>query len=123
MASDKKAEREAALMEIRLLIAYNIKRLMEAVDGPMGTAAGLAKQAGIARRTVNRLLNPEHPSYKKIPPTLESLQAVSAALHQEVWALLLPTRQARVKNQSQDQTLERSAQRNAGRQDKAKNRS
>ena len=79
-------------MELRLVIASNLKRLMEqADDEELRRAKILAARAGLGRRTINRLLNPaEYPGYA---PNLETLVILADKLQAEPWEFLLPKRQ------------------------------
>lgn len=82
-------------MELRLVIASNLKRLMDqADDEELRRAKILAAKAGLGRRTINRLLNPEE--YPGYAPNLETLVILAEKLQAEPWEFLLPKRQPAV---------------------------
>lgn len=78
--------------EFRRLLADNLSQLMRraAIDergNDLRKAAGLAKAAGVDRKTIDRMRRPEkHPS----SPNLDSVVAVFGVLGKEPWEILLP---------------------------------
>lgn len=82
-------------MELRLVIADNLKRFMRIAEPPeLRTSKGLGLEAKIGRRTVDRMRNPQQ--YPEHAPNLVNLVAIAAALERDVWELMLPKRKALV---------------------------
>jgi DNA-binding Xre family transcriptional regulator len=64
---------------LRSVVADNVQRLMQ---GKIDSATALAKEAGVGRRTVDRLLD------CNTAANLDTLQAVAAALNVQPWELV-----------------------------------
>lgn len=101
-------------MDLRLLIAENIARLMSThPDERLRRAERLAKEAGISRRTLNRILAPQ--KYPGMAPTLANLVAVTTALGLSpvaFWTIFIPERQPAVRNTLKVEAALRSAEQN-----------
>lgn len=82
---------ESVPMELRETIATNLRHFMGlAEDEKLKKALDLAAAAGVGRRTINRLLNPQE--YPKHAPRLSSLVALADILQIEPADLLVRRR-------------------------------
>lgn len=101
-------------MELRLVIAENIARLMSThPDERLRRAEELARLAGISRRTLNRILAPQN--YPGMAPTLANLVAVTTTLEigpDAFWTIFFSGQQPSVRQTLKGEAAVRSAEQN-----------
>lgn len=88
MARRTKTAQQAFPMDLKLVIAENLKQLMrDARDERLRSDRGLEELTGVSYKTVQRLRLPKDDGS---PPTLSNLYRLAHAFDTEVWELLRP---------------------------------